>query len=377
MSNAVMSLLRGLVLAMIVVWLPCCAPPAKKCAEDRVGNLSACEQACDQNDVPSCVAAARTFDQRFVKEAAASDAERAVALYEKACEAGAIEACFGATRGILLGPSEGNPELPPPSRVDRGPERRRSVLAMGCALEDRRFCMEASDAFLGEDREKSQQLGKKGCALEFADRVKREMCEAERVALALGAQEGATGCESGRPGGCLALGNAIVHADRPRARNAYARECKRRRLDVGGNADACVKVYEDLALARKLPSAEPSISDRPGARVILRSLALDPSRPERPNAEQVRHVVDEGTKTLEGCYAAALRRNPKLAGTLTLRFTVDGLGQPWNVREDDLALVDVETVECVKRSAAAWRFPEPKQETVAVEAKLAFRLERP
>lgn len=352
-----------------------CTPADQKCSQDRVGNLEACQTACDQGHMPSCLAAARSFDQKFEQNAARADAEQAVSLYEKACEAGLLDACVGATWGILLGPSQDKPDLSPPSVVDRAPERRRALLAKGCGLEDRKCCVEASDAFLGEDRLKAEQLGKKACLLEFSDRGKREACEAARLALAAQADEGAAACNSGHPGGCLTLGKALIHFDKVRAREAFGRECKRRRLLRDGKADACVQVYEQVATARALPAAEPSIVDRPNARVILRSVTMDPSRPERPSSEQVREVIDKGMKSLEPCYASALSRNPKLTGSLTLRFTIDGLGHPWNVRDEDLGLIDVKAVQCVKLRAEAWRFEEPDQDTIDVDAKIVFRIE--
>lgn len=372
-----MHVIRGSLFAMgLLPLLFGCTPDDQKCSQDRVGNLEACETACEQAHMPSCLSAARTFDQKYEQSAARADAERSVSLYEKACEAGLLDACVGATWGILLGPSQDKPDLPPPSVVDRAPERRRALLAKGCGLEDRKCCVEASDAFLGEDRSKAEQLGRKACALEFGERGKREECEAERVSLAARAEEGAAACKSGRPGGCLTLGNAVIHFDKGRAREAFERECKRRRLLRDGKADACVTVYEQAATARALPAAEPSIVDRPHARVILLSVTMDPSRPERPSSEQVRDVIDQGTKSLEGCYASALSRNPNLKGSLTLLFTIDGLGHPWNVREQDLMLVDVQAVECVKQRAAAWRFEEPRRDTIDVEAKIVFRIER-
>jgi hypothetical protein len=354
-----------------------CTPDDQKCSQDRVGKVAACQTACDQGHMPSCLSAARTFDQKFEQSASRADAEQAVSLYERACEAGLLDACVGATWGILLGPSQDKPDLPPPSVVDRAPERRRALLAKGCGLEDRKCCIEASDAFLGEDRSKAEQLGRKACALEFGERGKREACEAERRSLAALAEEGAAACKSGLPGGCLTLGKALIHFDKGRAREAFERECKRRRLLRDGKTDACVEVYEQTATARALPAAEPSIVDRPHARVILLSVTMDPSRPERPSSEQVREVIDEGTKSLEACYASALSRNPKLKGSLTLLFTIDGLGHSWNVREQDLMLVDVRAVECVKQRASHWRFEEPKRDTIDVEAKLVFRIERP
>ena len=169
----------------------------------------------------------------------------------------------------------------------------------------------------------------------------------------------------------------MLLSDTTRARDAFAKECKRRRLLRDGKPDACVDLYVRSATERALPAAEPSIADRPNARVLLRSLTTAPSRPERPSPEHIREVVDKGTEGLRACYAAALGRNPNLSGTLTLRFTIDGLGEPWNVREDELKLLDLQAVECVKKAAAAWRFQEPNRDTIDVEAAFAFRLESP
>ena len=379
LQSPTMRILRSLLPLAVATawWLSGCTPPEQKCSQDRVGNLEACQSACEKGDMPSCFAAAHTFDERFEHGAAGSDAEQAAKFYEKACEGGELEACDNAVRGLLLGPSRERPELPAPHSVENAPERRRNILAKACSLDDRRRCMEASDAYLGEEREKSEQLGRKACSLEFADRVKREACEDERRSLAKRAEQGAKGCESGSPGGCLTLGNAVILSDRARAHEAYAKECKRRRLLDDGKPDRCVQVYEQAAIARKLPMAQPSISDRPNARVMLRSLTTQPSKPEKPSPEHIREVIDRGTESLRACYAAALSRNAKLTGTLTLAFTIDGLGEPWNIREQELKLVDLAAVECVKKAATTWRFDEPNRGTIEVEAAFAFRLEAP
>lgn len=327
--------------------------------------------------MPSCLAAAHSLDERFSETAAGTDAELAVQLYEKACLGGELEGCQAVLRGILQGPSREKPELPQPRAVDRAPERRRALLAKACTLGDGPLCSEAGDAHLGFDRTKAEQLGRQGCALQHGDRVERESCETEAAALAERAEKGATDCEAANPGGCLALGNAIAHADRIGAREAYDKECRRRRLVVDNKTDSCVAVYEKAFTSRRLPAAEPSIADQPNARVILRSLTIEPSRPERPTAEQIRERVEEGTTGLAACYASALGRNPKLTGALELHFTIDGLGEPFDVRDHELALVDVQAVECIKQRARAWRFPEPKQDTVRVEASFAFRIEEP
>lgn len=353
-----------------------CTSAREKCAADRVANDDACRDACDEGDMPSCLAAAHTHDELHESKPSREEAEQAVRLYERACEGGQLEACASALRGLLRGPSRADPDEAAPDEVHDAAARRRAMLLRACELDDRLLCEEAADAFLGVDREKAEALGRRACSLEHDDRLQREACEGERTSLAERAQRGAQGCAAGKPGGCLELANAVVHADLPRAREAYAKECKRRGLVQEGKTDACVAVYEKAATARALPAAEPSVTDRPDARVLLRSLTLEPSKPERPSAEQVRQVVDEGTAPLQACYAAALTRNPELSGSLSLHFTVDALGEPWNLREEDLKLVDVQAVECVKKAAAAWRFPEPNRGTIDVQARFSFRIER-
>lgn len=83
-----MRILRGLLPLAVAAawWLPGCTPPEQKCSQDRVGNLEACQTACEKGDMLSCFAAAHTFDERFERGAAGSDAEQAARFYEKACE---------------------------------------------------------------------------------------------------------------------------------------------------------------------------------------------------------------------------------------------------------------------------------------------------
>ena len=159
-----------------------CSPPEQKCSEDRTGNIEACQEACEKGHTASCLAAAYTYDERFEKDSAGADAEKAVQFFEKGCLGGDVESCAAAVRGLLRGPSREHPELPAPHDVDDAPDRRRALLAKGCALDDFRLCYEAADAYLGVDREKAEQLGRKGCALELTDHVKRKACESERAA---------------------------------------------------------------------------------------------------------------------------------------------------------------------------------------------------
>ena len=363
-------------ITLALVSLLGCTPADEKCAADRLANHDACQTACDQGHMPSCLAAANTHDERYEAKPSKQEAEQAVRLYERACEGGQLEACASALRGLLQGPSREDPNKTTPDAVSDAPTRRRALLLQACALDDPHWCEEAADAFLGVDGEKAEALGRKACSLEYADRVKRDACETKRAALVQQASRGAEGCASGRPGGCLELANAVVRTDLSRAREAYAKECKRRGLLNDGKTDACVAVYEKAATARTLPAAEPSIADRTDARVLLRSLALDPSKPDVPSAEQIRKVVDEGSRPLQACYAAALGRNSKLSGSLTLLLTIDAFGEPWNIREQDLKLLDLQAVECVKKAAGTWRFPQPSRGTIDVQAHFVFRIER-
>jgi hypothetical protein len=75
---------------------------------------------------------------------------------------------------------------------------------------------------------------------------------------------------------------------------------------------------------------------------------------------------------LERCYAAALKRKPRMHGRLVYGFTVKRNGQTAAVRKLRGSISDQPLARCVGRVLADLRYPRPKGGTARVTVPLAF-----
>src|SRR6185436_17004847 len=100
-----------------------------------------------------------------------------------------------------------------------------------------------------------------------------------------------------------------------------------------------------------------------GARRERSAPRVDPERPVvddgTADPAAVARVIRQGLAAIRGCYERALKRNPRLAGKLVLRFTVTGAGTVSAVALDDDTLGDAEVAACLRALFLRWRFPPP------------------
>src|SRR6185369_3940430 len=91
---------------------------------------------------------------------------------------------------------------------------------------------------------------------------------------------------------------------------------------------------------------------------------VEPARPLVENGvadtAALARVVRQGMAAIRGCYERALKRDPRLAGKLVLRFTVTAAGTVSTVDFDDDSLGDDEVTRCLRGIFLRWRFPPPQ-----------------
>lgn len=75
---------------------------------------------------------------------------------------------------------------------------------------------------------------------------------------------------------------------------------------------------------------------------------------------------------LVACYEAALKRNPTLAGKITLRFTIGKIGKVTKVDIEADTMHDDDVSQCIIDHAKNWRFPEPKGGSDGVQFSYPF-----
>ncbi len=136
-----------------------------------------------------------------------------------------------------------------------------------------------------------------------------------------------------------------------------------------------------------------SLSARPGARTVAYTLSmalagggsgsaappastgggLAPQKDGPLAAALIQKAIRARQGAIDACYRAQAARNPKLAGTVTIRFSVYGDGKTYNasVKESTLASPAVEA--CLVKVFAALRFPvEPARAKTRVFYPLRF-----
>jgi hypothetical protein len=86
----------------------------------------------------------------------------------------------------------------------------------------------------------------------------------------------------------------------------------------------------------------------------------------------VRKVVDANMRDIQRCYERALLRNPRLAGKVTLEWTIGTDGSVTRAGTKLATLDSPEVIECMRASLVTWRFPEPKGGPVVVTYPFLF-----
>lgn len=92
-------------------------------------------------------------------------------------------------------------------------------------------------------------------------------------------------------------------------------------------------------------------------------------------AEVVRRIIQRNVPRLRACYEAALNRNTKLAGKLTVRLTIDRRGAVAEASDAGNDVRDAQLVGCVLDSFRKMKFPEPAEGTVVVTVPVSFGAE--
>ena len=75
---------------------------------------------------------------------------------------------------------------------------------------------------------------------------------------------------------------------------------------------------------------------------------------------------------LVACYEAALKRNPTLAGKITLRFTIGKIGKVTKVDIEADTMHDDDVSACIIDHAKGWRFPPPQSGSDGVQFSYPF-----
>jgi hypothetical protein len=76
--------------------------------------------------------------------------------------------------------------------------------------------------------------------------------------------------------------------------------------------------------------------------------------------EQIERVVRQHRTEIKFCYEQELQKNPKLAGTVKIKFTISGTGSVMSALVAESSMKSPEVERCMTGKIQRWAFPEPK-----------------
>jgi hypothetical protein len=88
-----------------------------------------------------------------------------------------------------------------------------------------------------------------------------------------------------------------------------------------------------------------------------------PSEPQSVPIE-IESMIHLRAVKIRGCYEHGLKRDPSLAGTVSLRLKVGDVGQVQKVSVDESTLADPGVAECLRKEAMGWSFQKGRNATV-------------
>ncbi|MBL9042177.1 MAG: AgmX/PglI C-terminal domain-containing protein [Myxococcales bacterium] len=95
-------------------------------------------------------------------------------------------------------------------------------------------------------------------------------------------------------------------------------------------------------------------------RAVVQDSAPQDLDPGDLDPGQVAAKIRQYRGAMVACYEAALKRNPTLAGKITLRFSVNQAGKVSHVEIEVDTMHDDDFAKCIVDRAQSWRFPAPK-----------------
>jgi hypothetical protein len=82
--------------------------------------------------------------------------------------------------------------------------------------------------------------------------------------------------------------------------------------------------------------------------------------------EQIERVAQQRRGEIKFCYEQGLQKNPKLAGTIKIKFTIVGTGAVMSALVVESSMKSPEVERCVAGKIQRWVFPEPKGNGIVV-----------
>ncbi|MBI5527545.1 MAG: AgmX/PglI C-terminal domain-containing protein [Deltaproteobacteria bacterium] len=91
---------------------------------------------------------------------------------------------------------------------------------------------------------------------------------------------------------------------------------------------------------------------------------------------KIASVIKSRTRSIQDCYEKEIKKSPKLAGKVAVRFTIGEDGKVSKVRIENNSMGEPAVAECILSRLPHWRFPKPAGGSVTVSYPFAFPPDR-
>ena len=107
-----------------------------------------------------------------------------------------------------------------------------------------------------------------------------------------------------------------------------------------------------------------TVSDEPTSGDLRVSLPREIAESTPPGPDEVQQVMGARRHQISACYERSLKRDPSLAGSVTLQMRIGPAGQVLGTRVESNTLRDELTVSCLRNEAAGWVFKRARNATI-------------
>jgi len=87
---------------------------------------------------------------------------------------------------------------------------------------------------------------------------------------------------------------------------------------------------------------------------------------------KIASVVKSRIRSVQDCYEKELKKNPKLGGKITIRFTIGEDGKVSEARTESDSMGNPAVADCILSRLRHWRFPKPEGGNVTVSYPFVF-----
>ena len=91
------------------------------------------------------------------------------------------------------------------------------------------------------------------------------------------------------------------------------------------------------------------------------------------NTTELSQLIQKQHQSVRRCYESQLKRNPKLTGSMDVRFKITHWGRVGKTKITNNALSNRKVKRCVVKAIRKWRFPFTRKGGVTIELPLLFK----